>query len=772
MANNEAHITVPVGNTFPNFTSDIKDFLDSTKVTNTDSSQIRIAQVVKIDLPNNTIDIFVLADKDVYTVEYPGHMVDWQHKIGMWYGLSLGDIVLCTIGYGNKYLVLDRIGNSISEEQLNGFSDGTDLLVLDSLAASQDADFKNILPGDFLIKSKNDVKLKLSQNEVILGNEGKGSLTFDLTEKNSSQGGSATFESNQKYEFDNSGYSIEGIVLRDRRITELSGNTDLNVNSRILFQWYKDLQSVAFDPSLQSFEKTTESYPRNPSFVEKRNVVFEFSDYKFDNIIESDKKESEKQSIDKTQQRNPSLSRRARKSDSFSLSLISPNYLIEEIKGTAVDALGNIIDINRTIIPIGEHNGIAKLEGNAESYYKVRELQRKSIAFHWELNARKDQDKTLKIETGAKETYGGTDDVYKKNRSRFFLDIDKEGQLKLNVPASSETGNISVLARYENYTNINPDESSGKKDYDFFKRTSKTDVDILLDSVGTGVVDLIGNDKLLPNDRITNTKVKLGTMYHDISTTCIYPFRDKDDPDRIGFGILSGPDTIIEDFTGIKRDVLRNTIPEGASFEDRTIITKTINIDGDSANAGGRSATLNFEGMINTSIGANTVDRQSLWLDTQGGIIARIGADINGISSATQTDGDVYLQIGGQSLSKNGLDPDNRFQDPKFNDTVLRTNRLEIRVMQGNGPSFSKVLIDNRGIIFSTPENMEFRADKDVFFYTGGNIFLNTESIKHYMHTLVDDSIRASKQSRNLEDVYETDAGKRIVQRGLEFVNC
>ena len=769
MVNNTAHFTVPVGKPFSFDSSDVDDALGAVKVTNTDSSQIRVAQIVKIDLSNNTVDIYVLADKGVYTVEYPGHMVDWSNQIGMWYGLSLGDIVLCTIGYGNKYLVLDRIGNSISEEQLNGFSDGTDLLVLDSISAAQDEDFKNILPGDFLIKSKNNVKLKLSQTNVVLGNEGKGSLTFDLTEKNSSQGGSATLEANQRYGFDNSGYSIEGIVLRDRRITELSGTTDLNINSRILFQWYKELQPVAFDPSLQSFEKTTEDYPRNPLFVEKRNVVFEFSDYKFDDIIESDKKESDKQAIDKTQQRNPSLSRRARKSDSFSLSLISPNYLIEEIKGTAVDALGNILDINRTIIPIGENNGIAKLEGNAESYYKVRELQRKSIAFHWELNARKDQNKTLKVETGANETYGGTDDIYKKNRSRFFLDIDKEGQLKLNVPASSETGNISVLARYENYTNIIPDENSGKKDYDFFKRTSKTDVDILLDSVGTGVVSLKGNDKLLPNDRITNTKIKLGTMYHDISTTCVYPFRDKDDPDRIGFGILSGPDTIVEDFTGIKRDILHNTLVAGATLADRTIITKTINIDGDKANAGGRSATLNFEGMLNTSIGANTIDRQSLWLDTQGGIIARIGADINGISSATQTDGDVYLQIGGQPMS-NGLDPDNRFQDPKFNDTPLRTNRLEIRIMQGNGPQFSKVLIDNRGIIFSTPENIEFRADKDLLFYSGGNVFINTESIKHYMYTPIDDSIRLSKQPRNSEEVYETDDGKRLVTRGLDLV--
>ena len=44
---------------------------------------------------------------------------------------------------------------------------------------------------------------------------------------------------------------------------------------------------------------------------------------------------------------------------------------------------------------------------------------------------------------------------YGRQRSRFFIDIDKEGQFKLNVPASSEKGNVPILTRYENYSTIN-----------------------------------------------------------------------------------------------------------------------------------------------------------------------------------------------------------------------------------------------------------------------------------------------------------------------------
>jgi hypothetical protein len=751
--------------------NDALDYLGVNKATNSDVSQIRLAQIKRVNLQNNTLEIHSIADKQDFTVDYPGHMVDWAAGTGIWHGLAPGDMVLCSIGYGNKFIVLNKINNSISDFQLNGISDSsTDLLLFNSTYDAQNVDFKSMLPGDFLIKSPNNVKLKLSKNGITLGNSGKSSLTFDVTDINASQNGTSVLEANQKYEFDNSGYSIEGIVLRDRRIKNINGDDDPVINPRILFQWYKELQPVSFDPSLQPFEKTNDLFPRNPAFVEKRQVVYEFSDYNYDDPIESDQKESKKQSVDLKQQRDPSISRRARKSDSFSLSLISPNYLIEEIKGTAVDALGNIIDLNRTVLPIGENDGIVKLEGSEKSYYNVRELHRKSIAFHWELNARKDIDNTLSAEAKSKNEYGTTDDVYKKNRSRFFLDIDKEGQIKLNVPASSEKGNISVLTRYENYTNINPNEKYGQLDYDYFNRTDKTNVDILLDSVGNySVVELVGNDKLLPKDRITEETIKLGTMYHDISTTCVFPFRGEQDENQ-GYGILSGPDTIIDDYNNVSRYILKNTVP--STNQDPTkvsIITKTINIDTDSANAGGRSATINFEGMVNTSIGANTVDRQSLWLDTQGGIVARIGADKNGISLATQTDGDVYWQIGGQPL---GLDPDKRFKsNNNINDGVLKTNRLEIRVMQGNGPGFSRILFDNRGVIVTTPESIDYRAEKDINFYAGSAIRLNAEVVSIFEKTPDKDSLRVSKQSRKFEEVFVDDSGVRKFARSLDKVS-
>ena len=761
---NNLNISLPNSDDYPDFSD-----LNLPTVINTDVSLLRVAQVTNINLQNNTIDIFVLTDNQTHTVEYPSYMSDWNKKIGFWHGLSKGDLVLCIVGYGNKFVVLNKIGNPTTNEQLNGFSSSPPTSLYIDSAGAEDVDFKNISPGDFLIKAENNTKLNLSKQGVVLGNKGKGSLTFDTTDINASQSGTTVLESNQKYEFSNSGYSIEGIVLRDRRIKDINGDTDQVVNSRIIFQWYKDLQQVTFDPSLsQVFEKTDDTHPRNPAFVEQKNVIFEFSDYNYDDPIESDQKEATKQSVDTNRKRNPAVSRRARKNDDFNLSLISPNYFIEEIKGTAIDALGNIIDLNRTILPIGDPNGIVKLEGNSESYYKVRELHRKGIAFHWELNARKNKESSKSAETKTKNEYGKVDDVYKRNRSRFFLDIDKEGQLKLNVPSSSETGNISVLARYENYTNVFPNEKTGDNDYDYFSRTEKTDVDILLDSFGKGVANLTGNSKLLPKDRITNTAIKLGTMYHDISTTCVTPMKTKVSGKWVGYGILSGPDTMIEPMDGANiYDILKNTITD-TDPANRTIISKTINIEGTKANAGGRSATLNFEGMINTSIGANTIDRQSLWLDTQGGIVSRIGADKNGISMATQTDGDIYWQIGGEPL---GTDPDTRFKDNKINDRALKTNRFEVRVMQGNGPSFTRILIDNRGLIITSPQDIEFRSEQSILLFAQANIHLSCERLYTHDKDANNNDDRPSVQNRNKEDFYNVDVGGRVVQRGLEYQN-
>lgn len=721
--------------------------------------RIRTAQVLSVDFTRKSAEIYVLEEQMAKTVNITGFMTDPNTGTGLWYGLEQGDVVQCQIGFANLYHIINKIGHSVDRIQEIGISeDGMSSLFFNTSFEAQDTDLTKMEPGGFLIRTDNDLKLKLSpQYGAFLGTQRSSSIYFDSSGADGAQGGSSTLESNQSYLFNNAGYTLNGVVLRDRRVVDIDSANTSNLDERIIQRWYKNLTTVNFDPDLKSAEESYNGRKRNPSFAEKREVALEFSDYYYDNIIQSDDKEAKKQNAN-----NPkilidkSTSRRIRKEDVLSLSLVSPNYLSEKIEGTVTDIYGNILDLNRTILPIGEDEGFITLDGTEENYYKIRELHRKSIAYHWEMNARKDPDE-MDIESGTGNSYALIEKIYKRNRSRMFIDIDKEGQFKLNIPSSTNTGNVSVLARYENYSTINPKEKDDKYDYDYFQRNKDVSTDILLDSFGNGSVSLSGDEKLLPKDRTTDETIKVGTMFHDISKTCVTPlYYDQ----YHATGILSGPDIDVEDTTG-DRYILKHT-GEGS------IVSTEITVSGDNANAGGRSGTAVFDGMLNVSVGANTIDRQSLWFDTQGGVVQRIGSDLNGISLATQTDGDVYLQIGGEILDdpENGV-PDKRFEDSGV-DTPSKTNRFEIRVMQGNGPSYTRILIDNEGVIVCSPKNIEFRAEEDIIFGCSGNLFMNGEKIVTYSHTTIKDTTRFTRQSRKFSEVFEPDPGARPIERSLD----
>lgn len=73
--------------------------------------------------------------------------------------------------------------------------------------------------------------------------------------------------------------------------------------------------------------------------------------------------------------------------------------------------------------------------------------------------------------------------------------------------------------------------------------------------------------------------------------------------------------------------------------------------------AGGRSANLNFMGSVEMSIGADNYDKKSLVLDTEGSVVSWIGKDRNDRSIITQTDGGVFVNIGGTYSGQDTSDP-------------------------------------------------------------------------------------------------------------------
>ena len=128
---------------------------------------------------------------------------------------------------------------------------------------------------------------------------------------------------------------------------------------------------------------------------------------------------------------------------------------------------------------------------------------------------------------------------------------------------------------------------------------------------------------------------------------------------------------------------------------------------------------MNFDGSLELSLGANAVDRQSLWLDTAGSIIANIGRDKNFISGAISLDGDLMVQIGGY-----GITSDSRFK--QLNNTY-RGGALDIRVLN-DGFTVSVIRIDKNGITVATPGNLALKGRK-VTISAEENLILEADSV-------------------------------------------
>ena len=91
------------------------------------------------------------------------------------------------------------------------------------------------------------------------------------------------------------------------------------------------------------------------------------------------------------------------------------------------------------------------------------------------------------------------------------------------------------------------------------------------------------------------------------------------------------------------------------------------------ASTGGFSANINSEGAIISSIGKSDHEGISFILDTAGSIVSRIGMDNEGRSLIFDSDGDVFVSVGGSYSGD--YDDDNLDTN-----LVMRPGRLEVRV--------------------------------------------------------------------------------------------
>lgn len=552
---------------------------------------------------------------------------------------------------------------------------------------------------------------KLSEGKILIQSTELSKISLDLTQNINigsdinkihidTKNNFVSSYFNSEYHFTQGYREIGGPVKRDTRIntkaTSLSGSNKLTDD---FYEQSRLPQFIGLDPVATSNDFVVGA-TKNPPFIEHRAILYEFQ---YQSSIEDDLTESKKYT-NNTQA--PTLfstpNRRSSRFDTMSLSLVAPNYLMEEVKGTVVDIWGNVLDINRVPLPIGKDAATSlqpKITADPQqSYLNLRSAERRSVAYHFEINARKDPNPKL---NGSPELDISADNINAKmQRSRFFFDVDKEGQFKLNVPASSETGNVPLLVRYENYSTFGTDDNGNVNKT--WKRTDN--LDIFLDSFaspktepsdtgfapqpGHGSISILnGNTNIGPTDRISLTQIQHGTAHHDILQTCAVHQNNA----TLGYLIGEAADPGLIDYINSLQN-LTDIVSSKIQTQDNGMPAYPIGSGG--ANAGGRSGQLNLDGSIEMNVGANTVDRQSIWLDTAGGMVANIGRDRNQRSAVMNLDGDLIMQIGGF-----GVSGDTRFV-PLGQDGVYNAV-LDLRVFS---QAFCHLIrVDAVGITVMTP---------------------------------------------------------------------
>src|SRR5574337_78361 len=583
--------------------------------------------------------------------------------------------------------------------------------------------------GELLLHTSDTSRIKLDMDSHIRIGSDTNNIHVFAGSQQFPKDNLITFNFEHENNFTQGYLRIGGLVKRDlnpnTQAASFTGDTKLEDDD----YWIgAHTQFIGLDPVATSNDLIV-GPTKNPPFVELREIIYEFQ---YQSNVEDDATEANKYLTTSTKSSLfTTPNRRDSRADIMSLSLVAPNFLIEQVKGTIVDVFGNVLDINRMPLPVGlsadttlRASGTVSTTDSKKSYTNIRALELKSNTYHCEINARKEPQPTNQ---GSNLTIN--DDNYNATlqRSRFSFDIDKEGQFKLNVPASSETGNIPLLVRPENYSTFATTDSGNPNQLWFTQSGQPVSQDIYIDSFAApqtspsggsagfdtvfahGSVQLIDgttNKEVGPPDRLSQFvdknvyNIRHGTAYHDILQTCS----------------LHQNKSTIQDY-----QIPNMEDPIDTSYIDNLtdLVSKTIKVSGTSPNAGGRSGSLNFDGSLEMNIGANTVDKQSLWLDTAGGILANIGRDRNYRSAMVNFDGDVFIQIGGFGLAA---------KDARFQNTDGQwISTLDLRVFAGGFAHMFR--IDPFGVTVTTPQNLNVYAATGIHMKTSGSFFIDADKL-------------------------------------------
>jgi hypothetical protein len=515
-----------------------------------------------------------------------------------------------------------------------------------------------------------------------------------------------------------SGYHVSGEVRRESEPTEFWKTKERLAGT----DFDGALRPIGRDPTLPISSYTSgPNIHRNPPFVEQRSVVYEYArDYLVNDAA-----------IEKNlyKEANPSLGisdlkleRQGSRTDAFGIGPLQYNVLSETLLGTAVDVYKNILDLNRN--PIAPEPGASTPDQQISAQY---DALRRSIKFHFELNSRKATDSiTLDSDN---PVFSGGPTGYLADHSRWSIDVDAEGQTKINIPASSSTGNIPVHSRYVSSS--------------FLATVSESDSD--LSKTHYMVRNPGSRDSLSSNNSEELRKDIVHYNYSSTSTESGVEIDDKNSPKsqntRAFRWTMPHHDPALWDILNLKTRISalphwypdgsgvsseqsylgllgRPVIPTGALTNSASGYVSSNGIYV-SPNAGGRSVSLNLDGSLEMALGADQASGKSAIIDAAGSLIARVGKDSSSNSIVLAADGDTTLVVGASSKSGDAI--------------RIPGGNLKIFVQNAEGGTAAIEIIDGNVHIKSAPnKNIVFESSSNIILSAGHNVLINGERIGFY----------------------------------------
>lgn len=396
-------------------------------------SNFKVFEALVIDVDLITGDIFVAPDptdvENPYRIPpaYYGGISDagfYQHP-------EIGDTVLCSRVYpgGKGYIQAIRIVPKVDRNVAPSGSIKSD----NALAGRSEYPIKNMKAGEIKVFGGGGSELYLmgsggAGSGIFLGNELSNGLFVQKTDATKTN---IAMVSNS-VQLVSSAHRITSrdVIRIPSGYTQKSGVAD--VGNELLTYNLDYGMTRGIYPGFKAASVSLFGGKRNPALSEYRLVINEISESDYfrgwdveAGLVRADNvsKFSSDKEIRSVSQENALH--------------LAPHQLIEVIAGNVVNARGESLDSNYGRVVIGNSDGHPGGSDFAREYEEARLKSRRGIGYHFQVST------------------NSLSSQVSNNQDNLIFSIDKEGTLKVNVPATSDTGNIP----YPNFAEFYSDSS-------------------------------------------------------------------------------------------------------------------------------------------------------------------------------------------------------------------------------------------------------------------------------------------------------------------------